>query len=691
MAPGKFRAVAAGDGAAIQSAGGTRQANIFRERFQRGRHGWAWGRLVTGLQYRADIDGLRAVAVLAVLFYHINNAWLPGGFIGVDVFFVISGYLITRIIYTDVLAGTFSFREFYRRRINRILPVLFFVCLVVFCIAWYLFLPEDFLLFLRSLSRVAYFSQNLFFAQQTGGYWDPEAETFPLLHTWSLAVEEQFYFIAPALLLVLFKCGLRTSAAVLVLILLACASFSLAQFSPNSEYLTKYNYYSLFTGRAGELLVGAVVGLLSLHGRVPGSVLSNALGIAGVAGIALSYAFISQAVPFPSYWTLVPTLSTAALIYAGAGGSLASRLLSTRAMVFIGAISYSLYLWHWPIIVFVRYLFVDELNLPWAGFVLVATFGCALFTYYCIEQPCRRIRRSFRFSLVLFYLLPAALILGVYTLNKKSDFLSPDQVDERYRLYSLQKQYYLGDGYCHNETDGECVFGDPDKAPTVLLVGDSHAGHYAPYIAEAGRRYGFSARVITADGCLPIPDPHGRVNFKGDSRCITQVTPRVAKEIEHFDNIIFAANWDMRLRIVDDLRDGQLVDFPAYLGGLRERGKNVVLLERIPRISGKEYNRWFVYFLRGWDWPGGELLLEDDAVVRGWLGQVAENGRAQLFDPLEALGEAKRSWPIYNGQMAYKDVGHLNEYVTRQWAGEVLPKQAGFWRQFAEPRGMSSE
>lgn len=148
------------------------------------------------LKYRPDIDGLRALAIIAVIIYHLNNSWLSGGFVGVDIFFVISGYLITQIIYTDIIQQQFSFKHFYQRRINRILPVFFIVMFCISIAAWYILLPDQFTFFLKSLKTTTYFGENIFFAQNTGGYWDIKAETTPILHTWSLAVEEQFYIFS---------------------------------------------------------------------------------------------------------------------------------------------------------------------------------------------------------------------------------------------------------------------------------------------------------------------------------------------------------------------------------------------------------------------------------------------------------------------------------------------------------------
>lgn len=384
------------------------------------------------LKYRPDIDGLRCIAVLSVILFHLNNNWLQGGFIGVDIFFVISGFLITKIIYSEIKKNQFSFKTFYQRRINRILPVFFMVMFCTAFTAWNLLPPDELMTFVSSLLKTIYFWENMFFAQNTGGYWDFSAEQMPILHTWSLAVEEQFYIIFPFLLLFLTKLQFKktkfnTIFIISILAFIAFISFCLAQYSPLSLFLTEYNYYSLFTGRAGELLIGSIFAIISvykseidIHNSQQSLFLYNTLTIMSFIGILVSLFFISEKNLFPSFLALIPTLSIGLILYCYHPNTLIARLLSISPLVLIGKLSYSLYLWHWPIIVLSRkYLLIEQFtNIEQYLFVGVATFILSILTYYSIETPCRKIKRSFKFSFIVYYLIPSLLIFGIYKVYK---------------------------------------------------------------------------------------------------------------------------------------------------------------------------------------------------------------------------------------------------------------------------------
>ena len=309
--------------------------------------------------YRSDIDGLRAIAVLSVIIFHVWPKVLTGGFVGVDVFFVISGFLITKQLLADVDSNAFSLAEFYRRRIKRIAPAMLVVVGVTLVASHLLLLPAD----SERVAASAFWSvlsgANFFFWQtQATGYFAPESSELPLLHLWSLAVEEQFYVVWPVLFL-LVRRYLTTRGQLLCVSLVALASFAAA--AAINEQHAKFAYYMLPT-RAGELLLGALTILLLDAGlmRRMSPTLRNVLAPVGLAMILYSARLFTDSTPFPGWWTLLPTVGTALCLAGGtAETGRISRALGSRWLVPIGLISYSAYLWHWPLLAILRYGYGD--------------------------------------------------------------------------------------------------------------------------------------------------------------------------------------------------------------------------------------------------------------------------------------------------------------------------------------------
>ncbi len=318
------------------------------------------------------MDGLRAVAVLAVVFYHYGFWQVPGGFIGVDIFFVISGFLITCIIHREMADGHFTIRHFYERRIRRIFPALFAMLTVASIAAWFLLFPVDFEAYAKSLVATAFFSTNFEFWREVG-YFDVAASLKPLLHLWSIAVEEQFYLLFPALLLLVGTSSRWKLLSVVGILLIASFAFSLWAVSDSSS-----TAFYLLPSRMWELMMGGVVALAPL------SSLSRwwheVVALAGAALIAWAIWTYDRWMPFPGLPALAPCLGSALVIYAGVGGNMVSRVLSAKPVVFVGLISYSLYLWHWPVLVFTQIAPNRALH-PWEIYACVAlSFALAIFS-----------------------------------------------------------------------------------------------------------------------------------------------------------------------------------------------------------------------------------------------------------------------------------------------------------------------
>ncbi len=338
-------------------------------------------------QYRPDIDGLRAVAVLGVVLYHLDVARFSGGFVGVDVFFVISGYLITSILVRDMEAGSFSFARFYERRIRRIFPALIGVAVTSLVVFSILLTPQDLVLFGQNLMAMCGFVSNLFLADlnQHLGYFDWTAKEQALLHTWSLAVEEQFYFFFPMALLLIEKFAKRFRSVLIVLLGVASFVYGVRAIAayPTTAYFS-------FPARGWELLMGALLageGLVRLRWRV----VRELVGAAGLALIGYAMLVFDRHTTFPGKHALIPCVGAALVLYAGRdGGSVVKRVLSFGPLVFVGLISYSLYLWHWPVLAAFRYFSSRQYLTQTDAMVLFAvSVVLAFLSFEFVETPFR--------------------------------------------------------------------------------------------------------------------------------------------------------------------------------------------------------------------------------------------------------------------------------------------------------------
>ncbi len=459
--------------------------------------------------YRPDIDGLRAIAVLAVLLYHVGGFGLTGGYGGVDVFFVISGYLITTIIQREIEVGTFSLLNFYERRIRRIFPALVAVTVVTTAVSAMLLLPEDFKEYGKSLLNLMAISSNYFFMRKSG-YFAAEASEMPLLHTWSLAVEEQFYIVFPLLLLVLSRYGRR--AVILGLAALAVASFIASIVSLNQA---PARAFFATPGRVWELLVGvltAVMGPALITRRIQ----REALAASGLALIAYGYFAYSDATPFPGPAALVFCLGAALVIYAGTNGgeTLTGRVLSSPLVTGVGLISYSVYLWHWPLIVFVRYRFPELFSgeggasLALRSSLIAASLALGFLSWRFIERPfrARAGTSAQRYAYAWFLGVTAALIAVAVPVIKLKGLPErwPREVGE------MLKESERPEGVCKPlATAGPwpkeaCRIGPGAVAPDTLLWGDSHAQMLMDGFEMARRQSNQTLIVAALIACPPL-------------------------------------------------------------------------------------------------------------------------------------------------------------------------------------------
>jgi peptidoglycan/LPS O-acetylase OafA/YrhL len=442
------------------------------------------------MKYRPEIDGLRAIAVIPVILFHAGFDHLSGGFLGVDVFFVISGYLITTIILAEKEEGMFSLLTFYERRARRILPALFFVMLVSLPFAWLWLLPSDFKSFSQSLVSVSFFSSNIIFWLESG-YFDAAAEMKPLLHTWSLAVEEQYYILFPLFLMAVWT--LRKRWIFGAIIILGLVSLLLAQWA--AHYAPNFNFYMLPT-RAWELMAGALVAFYLLYGRnnnelvEKNRLLSELLGGLGLGLILLSLIFYNESMSLPSLYTVVPVFGVVLVILFSTKATVIGKLLGFQPLVGVGLISYSLYLWHQPILVFSKHRSIESQNISEILLLLFTTFVLAYLSWKFIEKPFRNKKKIDRNKIFAFSVLGSLFFIIIGSLGHfKNGF------DERQFWFSNLLSYEFDNRKLQQESwdilrdrsenteykvdsndyDSELWFDLRSTKQRLLVVGNSHS------------------------------------------------------------------------------------------------------------------------------------------------------------------------------------------------------------------------
>ncbi|CAN5616643.1 acyltransferase family protein [soil metagenome] len=468
--------------------------------------------MATALRYRRDIDGLRAIAVLPVVIYHIAQSLMRGGYVGVDIFFVISGYLISGQVVSEARAGRFRARDFWGRRFRRIIPAYAVLLTVVSAVVLWRYFPSEATEYGRALVATVLSVSNVYF-WDTINYFNPAGETFPLLHTWSLAVEEQFYFLFPLVVLAVLRWAPSRLERTIVLLFAASLALCIA----STSFSPSFGFYWIFT-RAWELLLGTLLAL----DMVPKLARHWQREIAGIAGVALiggPMLFYTPYMLFPGYLALPPCIGAALVIHSGQDrDTLVARTLSLPPLVFIGLISYSLYLWHWPLIAFQKadwLLVASSSKLVERGTVLVASLVAATLSWWLIERPTRDCARFSMRSLLVGFggLLAALAAFGLVLIagrgipqrfspeaNRLAGFMDYD-FDGEMRV----GQCLLSDRMPLSRFDRQACLPALPGRPSYLLVGDSHAAALSGGMISSYR----DANIleVTVSGCLPILDP----------------------------------------------------------------------------------------------------------------------------------------------------------------------------------------
>lgn len=553
------------------------------------------------MKYRSDIDGLRTIAVVLVILNHIGLGLFSGGFVGVDVFFVISGFLITAIIYPLIAVKEFSFKWFISRRIKRLMPVLFFVLFVSLFFFSSFMLPQDLLQFYESILWVIFYGGNFFFWREYGGYFDGGSSEVPLLHTWSLAIEEQYYFIWPIILIVAFKL-LHKRHMLMFSIILCLVTIYLSELG--TELTIGAAYYLLPT-RFFELLVGSCLAIAWANLPTVSRMSQHCISLMGLFLIFYSAIFLNEHSTFPGYNALYPVIGTAMLIYTSQG--IVNKLLATKPFIFTGNISYSLYLWHWPIIVYFNYKSI-ALSPKIQLFILVITYLLAILSWKYIEQPIRHSRsNSFGKVLHQFYLIPAMIFIALITVG----FYNAGFKD-RFDTNTLKMEAAVKShanklrGTCHSSfrqvdaaPSSDCTFGKiDDYSSTAFVFGDSHANHLTPFIDELAQPADVNVQDYTLDQCLPVAGLEWGSNPYKAKQCKQRNSQAIHYIEKHkFNYVILGASWPSNLtqRIfiegkranIDEVEQEFVKHITATIATIVRTGAIPIVINNTPTLGGK--------------------------------------------------------------------------------------------------------
>jgi len=639
---------------------------------------------MTVLAYRRDIDGLRAAAVLAVVLFHFGVPGVTGGFVGVDVFFVISGFLITSIIWRERQAGRFSFVDFWARRARRILPALFVMMAATLAVGWFLLAPKDYEELGRSVHYQVIFTSNLLFSRQHG-YFDAASDIKPLLHTWSLAVEEQFYIIFP-LLLTLLASRLKHWRLALFGILLV--SFGMSVWAV--AHAPQKAFYLLHL-RAWELLAGAMLAVVPLRDWRASPGLAQGVSLLSMALILIAVFGFDSATPFPGAAALLPVLGVVGLIWAnGQQSTWVGRLLSSRVMVGVGLISYSWYLWHWPVFVYASYAAVDGLSPLELGGLMLLSLVLGYLSWRFVETPFREKRLLPGRKAILATACVGILCLGLTGVALRKADGVPSRLSEQALRYAQAKKWSPELMACMADKDTPderlfCHFGPKGSSVSALVWGDSHATALIPALEVAAKRHDISLVEASFAGCVPLD------GLENIARC-AHFNHRVEKAMaeQSFSDVVLAARWSLYLygqmsgdkeHALKDPATGQYVRAIAeqrFAQGLRERikglrtaGHRVWLVKEVPLqeiIVPYRLSR-LAMMHRPVDREGlpvAEHLKRQAFISQLFAELAAADSGVAVLDPAPLLCGADGLCRVeLNGRALYTDDNHLSDVGAR--------------------------
>lgn len=652
--------------------------------------------------YRPDIDGLRAIGILSIISFHAFPDKLSGGFLGVDIFFVISGYLISTIILNTLDLGTFSFVEFYKRRINRIFPALILILATCLVFGWFALLANEYKQLGKHIAGAAGGISNFIFWKEAG-YFDNAAETKPLLHLWSLGIEEQFYIFWPIFLWIAKKNKINIF---LIIIIITSASFYLNIKGIHNDTIS--TFYSPQT-RFWELICGSLLAWWNLYNHIPliyikkkygyllntivsrhilksnYNALLNAQSLFGLLLLCYGSYTISKEMLFPGALALIPVLGTVLIISAGEQAWFNRVVLSSRVLVWLGLISFPLYLWHWPILSFIQIIDNKAPSNTIRATAILLSIMLAWITYLFIEKPIRFNKTKNKInSTVIISLIITTGYMGYYTYKndgfyfRVNGFESISKASGEWEYPGALKIFYY-----KNRT---LFYQKSERSETTLFVGDSNVEQYYVRMDELIKNNPFGTNSIifvTGGGCLPIrnspyDDPHKHCSGLMDSAF------DLASSEKNISTIVIAGMWNPYLAVGDALTvkfghgsrpyNEALSNLSLYIRDLIKLNKKIVLVLSTP--FGHELDpknmvlRGIEHFPRFFTLRVGGISkknLEDEyGLIQNDLRRIAEESGALVINPLDYLCNADKCLSVdAQGEPMYKDAGHLRPKFVR--------------------------
>lgn len=624
---------------------------------------------------RRDIDGLRALAVIPVVLFHFGISPFSGGFVGVDVFFVISGFLITGILYREISAGRFSFVNFWARRARRILPALSVVLITTLALGWLLMTDKDFSKLGRAVRYQSMFISNMLFMRQDG-YFQPASELNPLLHTWSLAVEEQYYVVFPFLIALLMR-HFRHWRWMLFAVLLVSFTLNIFYIAHKPEVA----FFSLPT-RAWEMLCGAMLAVLPSSRRVR-PFHCQVVAVAGLIAILTAIFTFDRNTSFPGWAAAVPVLGAVALIWSGAQGpTYVGQVLSARILVWIGLLSYSLYLWHWPIYVYANSISSDGIQpLEATGWILLS-LGIAWLSLRFIELPFREKRLVSGQGRMLIAGLLAMAALGVSGSVIRSADGFPHRLTGEAQAYAKARLWRAGQLNCmlvtsDKQLDRACLLGEkPGISPSRMVWGDSHAAALMPGLQIAAAQAGEPVWLYSMSACPPIISEQPRKKCRDfNDRTMEQI------RLLHIKDVMLASSWTLYMYVREDGNKNMLLahnDDPAQaevrmaeairarVAAIRDAGAQVWLFKEVPQQRKGSVDRLISLSRIGRTSAALGRPLEEHLAHERFLNKLFDSMSAadpgvHIIDPTPMMCGTETCNIEVDGQARYRDDGHLSD------------------------------
>lgn len=644
-----------------------------------------------GIKYRNEIDGLRAIAVLLVVFNHLGVGFLKGGYVGVDVFFVISGFLITSIIKSEIENKEFTFANFYKKRILRLAPAYFLVLACTTLTMLFLAAPQQLLTYIKSVIYSSFFAANFFMWRELGGYFSSNADFTPLLHLWSLGVEEQFYILFPIVLILLTKFIPKFRLFLIVFALLI--SVALSQYFAVNIPSTAY---FLLPFRAFELLIGSTLAFIAV--RDFNDSITNTATALGLSLILIPSFIFDEKTIFPGVKALFPCIGTALVIYFARVGVF-KKVLSSKYMAFFGKISYPMYLWHWPLIVFLNFYFI-EINFLVGLTVFVLTTLLSWGTYKYVENYFKEFRKSKPLRVITKgYLVPLSLIiLGGFYITKSEGLpqrFDQGVIEKEKALYTKAHKIRAN---CIERSPNElsnpneCSLGVEKEKIDLLLIGDSHANHFSAMIDVLAKDANIRGYEITQNSSFFLPNVNKYTNKDGEEFLFKAFKTRNDLLIDlinenDFKYVVLAGSYAnsytdsiFKLKNGESSRDTFLRGLKDAIDLIKKSGAKPIIILGSPKLTKYDQTcslRNEMYHL---DVDCNIPREEHERHFKKWKEDILLLKKYSpdllIIDPTKVMCDSKTCKTDIEGTPLYVDSGHLN-YTGSALIGKLYLNKFG--------------